>query len=101
MGSEAVWLERFVDPRPISAEGAFRITAARDGQSGAPVVVVTLQPEADRTRGEEALAAFFRAHRRDLHPVVARAIELGSDPRAGPSSCSTALRASISRSCSA
>jgi hypothetical protein len=79
-----VWLERFVDPRPISGEGAFRITAARDGESGAPVTVVTLKPETDRTRGAEALEAFFAAHRCAVHPVVARAVEHGRDPRGAP-----------------
>lgn len=80
----SVWLDRFVDPRPISAEGAFRITAARDGRSGRAVVVVTAKPGSDPERSARALEAFFEAHRQEIHPVVARAVEHASEARSGP-----------------
>ena len=51
------WLGRYLDPLPISAEGSFRITAARDATSGREQVIVTGAPRANPERTRRALYA--------------------------------------------
>lgn len=76
---EERWLGRFLDPLPVSAEGAFRITAARDAVSGRECVVVTGSPLARVDGVRAALAALHDAHARIAHPIVAPVLARGDE----------------------
>jgi hypothetical protein len=75
----APWLDRFTETLPISADGAFRLTAALDTTTGRECVVATAAPGTDRDAARAALVRAHDAHAAIVHPVLARATELGPD----------------------
>jgi hypothetical protein len=70
------WHERFCDPYPISAEAGFRLTAARDAESGRDCVVASALRRAESAQVRRALEIAFRAHSTIQHPVIAPVSDL-------------------------
>ncbi|MCG8591241.1 MAG: hypothetical protein MJE66_18265 [Proteobacteria bacterium] len=72
------WMGHFVDVRPISANGAFRMAACRDARTGRRVVVVTGDRDVDTEAAGTALERLYWAHSTIAHLAIAPAVEFAA-----------------------
>lgn len=83
MGSEPLFLGRYLDPLPIRSRGAFHLLAARRADDQRPCVVVVPGANADRARALAVFEEAARIHNLVDHPRIPKASAWGDAP-AGP-----------------